>query len=95
MKITFCVVFPAESFTVDVLSLFPLEILVFKDYRSFWLALDVNFCLYFKTRIELFSFLSSAVKGNKFPHALRFLEVLLALRLCQHFHLKSLFNVES
>lgn len=30
MEITFCVDFPAETFTVEVLSLFPVEILVFK-----------------------------------------------------------------
>lgn len=54
----FYVVFPAETSTVEVLSLFPVEIPVFRDYRSFWLALDVKSCFYFKTWIEVFSFLS-------------------------------------
>lgn len=36
-------VFPAEKSTVEVLFLFPVEIPVFRNYRSFWLALDVRF----------------------------------------------------
>lgn len=58
MEMIFYVVFPAETSTVEVLSLFPVEIPVFRDYRSFWLALDVKSCFYFKTWIEVFSFLS-------------------------------------
>lgn len=42
----FCVVFPAETSTVEFLSLFPVENLVFRDCRSFWLALAVKFCAF-------------------------------------------------